>query len=103
MSRIDVVRAIEQSGVVAVIRLKDARKLRSVVDALIEGGVTAMEVTMTVPGALLTFGVTRRVNFSVAPVVPDVVSIPMIVRAASVERVFMFLPPINASDRPFVL
>ena len=47
MSRIDVVRAIEQSGVVAVIRLKDARKLRSVVDALIEGGVTAMEVTMT--------------------------------------------------------
>lgn len=52
MSRTDVVRAIEQSGVVAVIRLKDARKLRSVVDALIEGGVTAMEVTMTVPGAV---------------------------------------------------
>ena len=51
MSRTDVVRAIEQSGVVAVIRLKDAGKLRSVVDALIEGGVTAMEVTMTVPGA----------------------------------------------------
>jgi len=39
MSRFDVVRAIEQSGVVAVIRLKDAGKLRSVVDALIEGGV----------------------------------------------------------------
>ena len=46
------VRAIEQSGVVAVIRLKDAGKLRSVVDALIDGGVTAMEVTMTVPGAV---------------------------------------------------
>jgi 2-keto-3-deoxy-6-phosphogluconate aldolase len=41
MSRTDVVRAIEQSGVVAVIRLKDAGKLRHVVDALIEGGVTA--------------------------------------------------------------
>ena len=52
MSRTDVVRAIEASGVVAVIRLKDAGKLRSVVDALIEGGVTAMEVTMTVPGAV---------------------------------------------------
>ncbi|MBA2354334.1 MAG: hypothetical protein H0V80_06660, partial [Acidobacteria bacterium] len=52
MSRTDVVQAIEQSGVVAVIRLKDAGKLRSVVDALIEGGVTAMEVTMTVPGAV---------------------------------------------------
>ena len=52
MSRTDVVRAIEASGVVAVIRLKDAGKLRSVVDALIEGGVTSMEVTMTVPGAV---------------------------------------------------
>lgn len=52
MSRANVVRAIEASGVVAVIRLKDARKLRQVVDALIDGGVTAMEVTMSVPGAV---------------------------------------------------
>jgi 2-dehydro-3-deoxyphosphogluconate aldolase/(4S)-4-hydroxy-2-oxoglutarate aldolase len=50
--RTDVVAAIERSGVVAVIRLQDASKLRSVVDALAAGGVRALEVTMTVPGAI---------------------------------------------------
>jgi 2-dehydro-3-deoxyphosphogluconate aldolase/(4S)-4-hydroxy-2-oxoglutarate aldolase len=44
--------AIEASGVVAVIRLQDARKARAVVDALAEGGVRALELTMTVPGAV---------------------------------------------------
>lgn len=51
-TRTQVVTEIEQCGVVAVIRLKDAGKLRAVVDALIDGGVRAMEVTMTVPGAV---------------------------------------------------
>ena len=45
--------------------------------------------TMTVLGALLTFGVTRSANFSFASVVPDAPSIPIIVRAASVTRVFI--------------
>jgi 2-dehydro-3-deoxyphosphogluconate aldolase/(4S)-4-hydroxy-2-oxoglutarate aldolase len=44
--------AIEQAGVVAVIRVKDAARLRAVVDAIGEGGVRALEVTMTVPGAV---------------------------------------------------
>jgi 2-dehydro-3-deoxyphosphogluconate aldolase/(4S)-4-hydroxy-2-oxoglutarate aldolase len=52
MSRLDVVREIEATGVVAVIRLKEPGKLRAVVDALLEGGVRALEVTMTVPGAV---------------------------------------------------
>lgn len=51
-ARVDVVRAITATGVVAVIRLADARRLRAVADALLEGGVTALEVTMTVPGAV---------------------------------------------------
>lgn len=46
------VAAIQQSGVVAVIRMKDAAKLRAVVEAIAEGGVRAIEVTMTVPGAI---------------------------------------------------
>ena len=46
------VRAIEQLGVVAVIRMRDVTKLRAVVDALVEGGVRALEVTMTVPNAI---------------------------------------------------
>jgi len=44
--------AIEQAGVVAVIRVKDATRLRAIVDAIGEGGVRALEVTMTVPGAV---------------------------------------------------
>ena len=44
--------AIEQAGVVAVIRVKDAARLRAIVDAIGEGGVRALEVTMTVPGAV---------------------------------------------------
>jgi len=43
---------VEALGIVAVIRLKDPAKLRAVVDALAEGGVRALEVTMTVPGAV---------------------------------------------------
>ena len=51
-ARTSTVAALEAAGVVAVIRLKDAGKLRGVVDALVEGGVRALEVTMTVPGAV---------------------------------------------------
>ncbi len=51
-TRADIVREIEAIGVVAVIRLREAGKLRAVVDALVEGGVRALEVTMTVPDAV---------------------------------------------------
>lgn len=50
--RSETVRQIEQLGVVAVIRLRDPGKLRAVVDAIVAGGVRALEVTMTVPGAV---------------------------------------------------
>jgi 2-dehydro-3-deoxyphosphogluconate aldolase/(4S)-4-hydroxy-2-oxoglutarate aldolase len=50
--RAAVVAQVETLGVVAVIRLKDPGKLRAVVDAIAEGGVRALEVTMTVPGAV---------------------------------------------------
>ena len=50
--RAAVVEQVEELGVVAVIRFKDPAKLRAVVDALADGGVRALEVTMTVPGAV---------------------------------------------------
>ena len=43
---------VEALGVVAVIRLKDPARLRGVVDAMMEGGVRALEVTMTEPRAI---------------------------------------------------
>jgi 2-dehydro-3-deoxyphosphogluconate aldolase/(4S)-4-hydroxy-2-oxoglutarate aldolase len=51
-SRSEIVAAIERLGVVAIIRLQDPTALRGVVDALADGGVRALEVTMTVPRAI---------------------------------------------------
>src|SRR6185503_6122180 len=52
MTRGELTQQIERLGVVAVIRMKDPAKLRAVVDALADGGVRALEVTMTVPNAV---------------------------------------------------
>ena len=52
MTRHEITQRLETSGVVAIIRLKDGAALPRVVDALAEGGVRALEITMTVPGAV---------------------------------------------------
>jgi 2-dehydro-3-deoxyphosphogluconate aldolase/(4S)-4-hydroxy-2-oxoglutarate aldolase len=52
MQRQDITQAVERAGIVAVIRMKEPEKLRAVVDAIAEGGIRALEVTMTVPGAV---------------------------------------------------
>jgi 2-dehydro-3-deoxyphosphogluconate aldolase / (4S)-4-hydroxy-2-oxoglutarate aldolase len=44
--------AIEAAGIIAVIRLTEAQRLRAIVDALVQGGVRVLEITMTVPGAI---------------------------------------------------
>ena len=51
-SRAEIVTRIQTTGVVAVIRLTDAAVGRDVAQALVDGGVTALEVTMTVPRAV---------------------------------------------------
>ncbi len=43
---------IERVGFIPVLRAKNAAQGRAVVDAMIAGGVTVVEVTMTVPGAI---------------------------------------------------
>jgi 2-dehydro-3-deoxyphosphogluconate aldolase/(4S)-4-hydroxy-2-oxoglutarate aldolase len=50
--RASVLQAIESSGVVAVVRLLDPAQMRDVAQALMEGGVRVIEVTMTVPRAV---------------------------------------------------
>jgi 2-dehydro-3-deoxyphosphogluconate aldolase/(4S)-4-hydroxy-2-oxoglutarate aldolase len=52
VTRQAIVQAVERAGVVAIIRMKDPSAIRGVVDALMEGGVRVLEVTMTVPGAV---------------------------------------------------
>jgi 2-dehydro-3-deoxyphosphogluconate aldolase / (4S)-4-hydroxy-2-oxoglutarate aldolase len=60
----DVVESVERAGIVAVIRIKDPSRLRAVVDAIAEGGIRVLEITMTVPGAV---GLIR----DLAPTLPD--------------------------------
>lgn len=52
MTPAEVIDGIEAAGVVAVIRMSDPSHMADVVAALVEGGVRALEVTMTVPGAV---------------------------------------------------
>ena len=52
MTRSDTIAEIERLGVVAVVRLHDGGAVPALVQALAAGGVRAVEVTMTVPGAL---------------------------------------------------
>lgn len=52
MNKQNILDIIENSGIVAVIRLSDAAKLEKIIDALSKGGVKAMEITMTTPNAL---------------------------------------------------
>jgi 2-dehydro-3-deoxyphosphogluconate aldolase/(4S)-4-hydroxy-2-oxoglutarate aldolase len=50
--RSEITAELERRGIVAVIRLKEVAALRPVVAALGAGGITAFEVTMTVPRAI---------------------------------------------------
>lgn len=50
--RSEVLSRIIEPGVVAVVRVDDARRLMETAQALKAGGIEAFEVTMTVPGAL---------------------------------------------------
>lgn len=66
----------------AVIRMKDPAKLRAVVDAIAEGGVRALEITMTVPGAI-------ELIRQIAPTLPSgfVFGAGTVLDAATVARV----------------
>jgi 2-dehydro-3-deoxyphosphogluconate aldolase/(4S)-4-hydroxy-2-oxoglutarate aldolase len=54
---------VEATGVVAIIRTREASRVRGLVDALAAGGVRALEITMTVPGAV-------ELIASIAPTLP---------------------------------
>jgi 2-dehydro-3-deoxyphosphogluconate aldolase/(4S)-4-hydroxy-2-oxoglutarate aldolase len=51
MTKEEQLRRIEETGIVAVIRTQDGDELVSICEALVEGGVVAVEITMTSPGA----------------------------------------------------
>ncbi|MGI8566448.1 MAG: bifunctional 4-hydroxy-2-oxoglutarate aldolase/2-dehydro-3-deoxy-phosphogluconate aldolase [Pyrinomonadaceae bacterium] len=52
MNKTEIMGRIREVGIVPVIRAKSAEEAMRAVDAIREGGVTVLEVTMTVPGAV---------------------------------------------------
>lgn len=52
MTKDEVLRIILDTKVIAVIRMADTEKLAKVIEAVQKGGVRAIEITMTTPGAL---------------------------------------------------
>ena len=52
MNRTEILKSIEESGIVAVIRLNDVAKLQNIISALAKGGIKALEITMTTPNAI---------------------------------------------------
>ncbi len=60
MSRDTTLKRILDGGIVAVVRAESGESLVKVVRALAEGGVTAAEITFTVPGALEVIQQVRR-------------------------------------------
>ena len=52
MAKQDILKRIFELKAVAVVRMSNADKLKKVVDAIYKGGVSAIEITMTTPGAL---------------------------------------------------
>ena len=52
MDRTETIARIRQAGVIAIIRVQSADQALNVAEALRQGGVTVIEVTMTVPGAI---------------------------------------------------
>lgn len=52
MNRFEIVGKVIDSGAVAVIRLADSEKIVHVAEAILKGGISAIEITMTTPNAL---------------------------------------------------
>ena len=52
MKKLELVRRLADPGVIAILRTENADKLLDAIHALVAGGIHAIEVTMTTPGAL---------------------------------------------------
>src|SRR4029453_6157561 len=52
MNKSDVIKTIKEIGIVPVVRATTADEAMRAIDAIREGGISVLEITMTVPGAV---------------------------------------------------
>lgn len=60
VTRHEMIQTLISGGAVAVIRMRDASKLKKVAEAIHKGGISAIEITMTTPNALKVIEETAR-------------------------------------------
>jgi len=52
MDKLDVIKKMKEEGIVAVVRAESKEKGEKLIDAIVNGGIKFIEITMTVPGAV---------------------------------------------------
>ena len=52
MNKADVIQSIRDTGIIPVVRARSADEAMKAIDAIREGGISILEITMTVPGAI---------------------------------------------------
>lgn len=68
MSRAEVIKQIKDTGVIPVVRASSADEAMRAIDAIREGGISILEITMTVPGAVALIEQVARLYGDVATV-----------------------------------
>jgi 2-dehydro-3-deoxyphosphogluconate aldolase / (4S)-4-hydroxy-2-oxoglutarate aldolase len=87
---------VAQHKIVAIIRLDDLSTAQQITSALIEGGIRAIEFTLTHPDAVKTIGAIRKtVDDSVAIGAGSVISVEQVKAVADVGAQFVVSPNTN--------
>src|SRR5882757_5579160 len=67
MNKGEVIQRIKEIGLVPVVRAASADEAMRAIDAIKAGGVSVLEITMTVPGAVDAIACCRRYSIAVLP------------------------------------
>jgi len=97
-SRLATIKRIESSGIIAVIRSNTSAQLVPICEALSQGGVEVMEITMTTPGALDAIAAARKALGDSCIIGVGSVLDPETAQAAiTAGAQFVFAPTLNLS------
>jgi 2-dehydro-3-deoxyphosphogluconate aldolase/(4S)-4-hydroxy-2-oxoglutarate aldolase len=96
VSRADVIKQIKDTGVIPVVRAASADEAMCAIDAIREGGISVLEITMTVPGAVGLIEQVAHLYGDVATVGAGTVLDPEIATACiAVGAQFVVSPALN--------
>ena len=96
MSRAEVIKQIKDTGVIPVVRASSADEAMRAIDAIREGGISILEITMTVPGAVALIEQVAKLYGDVATVGAGTVLDPQTAMACiSAGAKFVVSPALN--------